>query len=101
MARMRFRLTDDELDLKLKRLRDLKIAQGLVADEIELINNQFKQHLDAIGADELSQFGYVISNKEIETTTLDAKALREALPDVAERFSRTRRGRRFMVRAVA
>ena len=51
-----------------------------------------------MGDSEAIQAGeYKVTWKPVKSTRLDATALRKALPDVAERFTRTTTVRRFTV----
>ena len=97
---MAHRLSDNALKETLNRLQRLRVRRDDLTEEIDEYKEALMGHLEAIGADELTQFGWIISNKEITTTKLDAKALRAELPEVAARYSTTSTGRRFVVRAV-
>lgn len=95
------RLSDQALKETLTRLQRLKTKRDSINEEIDDYKHALVEHLEAIGADELTQFGWIVSNKEVTTTKIDAKALREELPEVAARYSSTSTARRFAVRAVA
>lgn len=94
------RLSDQGLKETLSRFQRLRAKRDEISQEIDRYRDALIEHLDAIGADELTQYGWIISNKEITTTKLDAKALRKELPEVAARYTTTSTGRRFAVRAV-
>lgn len=49
--------------------------------------------------EEFTHDGYRVSWKPVETTRLDAAALRKELPDVAARYSTTSSSRRFVIQA--
>ena len=93
-------MTDRELNACLKQLHTYKAKKDELQRDIDRCHDALKGHLAAIGADELTQGGYVISNKVVVSSALDAKALRAELPDVAARYTMTKEGRRFFVRAV-
>lgn len=85
----------NEMEIKCRELRQL---QALIEDaqaEAEAIKDSIKA---AMGSQEAVQAGeYKVTWKPVTSTRLDATALRKALPDVAERFTRTTTTRRFTV----
>ena len=85
----------NEMESKIRELRQL---QALIEDaqaEAEAIKDAIKA---AMGDSEALQAGeYKVTWKPVTSTRLDATALRKALPDVAERFTRTTTVRRFNV----
>lgn len=93
-------MSDRELASCLKQLLTYKAKADELRRDIERCHDALKAHLAAINADELTQGGYVVSNKVVVTTSIDTKALRAELPDIAARYSTTKEGRRFFVRAV-
>lgn len=93
-------MTEKELMSTLRQLQQYRKKSDEIKKDIERCHEALKEHLAAIGADELTQGGYTISNKVVVSTVLDQKALRAELPDIAARYSTTKEGRRFFVRAV-
>ena len=81
-----------------KMARELRQLQALIDEaqaEAEALRDAIKA---AMGSQEAVQAGeYRITWKPVTSTRLDATALRKALPDVAERFTRTTTVRRFTV----
>ena len=53
--------------------------------------------MDAAGADELTGADYKITWKAVTSSRIDTAALKKALPDVVERFSKTTTARRFVL----
>jgi len=94
------RLTDRELSAVLKQLHQLKKKKDEIGQDIEHLHDALRAHLAAIGADELTQAGYIISNKLVITSTIDTKAMKAELPELVARYTRSKEGRRFFVRAV-
>ena len=80
------------------KIRELRQLQALIEEaqaEAEAIKDSIKA---AMGDSESLQAGeYKVTWKPVTSTRLDAAALRKALPDVAERFTRTTTTRRFTV----
>ena len=84
-----------EMESKVRELRQLQALIEEAQAEAEAIKDAIKA---AMGDSEAIQAGeYKVTWKPVTSTRLDATALREALPDVAERFTRTTTVRRFTV----
>ena len=85
----------NELESKCRELRQLQALIDEAQAEVETIKDAIKA---AMGPQETVQAGeYKVTWKPVTSTRLDAAALRKALPDVAERFTRTTTTRRFTV----
>ena len=85
----------NELEIKCRELRQLQALIEEAQAEAEAIKDSIKA---AMGSQETVQAGeYRITWKPVTSSRLDAAALRKALPDVAERFTRTTTTRRFCV----
>ena len=85
----------NELESKCRELRQLQALIDEAQAEAEALRDAIKS---AMGSQEAVQAGeYRITWKPVTSTRLDATALRKALPDVAERFTRTTTVRRFTV----
>lgn len=85
----------NELESKCRELRQLQALIDEAQAEAEALRDTIKA---AMGSQETVQAGeYRITWKPVTSARLDAAALRKALPDVAERFTRTTTTRRFCV----
>lgn len=85
----------NELEMKCRELRQLQNLIEEAQAEAEAIKDAIKA---AMGDSEAIQAGeYKITWKPVTTTRLDSKALKAALPDVVERFTKTTTTRRFCV----
>lgn len=85
----------NELEIKCRELRQLQALIEEAQAEAETIKDAIKA---AMGPQEAIQAGeYKVTWKPVTSTRLDAAALRKALPDVAERFTRTTTTRLFTV----
>lgn len=85
----------NEMESKIRELRQLQALIEEAQAEAEAIKDSIKA---AMGDSEALQAGeYKVTWKPVTSTRLDAAALRKALPDVAERFTRTTTTRRFTV----
>lgn len=82
----------------IKKLDDLKALQRLIEEaqnEADALRDEIK---DFMGDSEQFTVGnYKVTYKTVTTSRVDTTALKKALPDVAERFSRTSTTRRFVI----
>lgn len=85
----------NELEMKCRELRQLQNLIEEAQAEADAIKDQLKAHMGE--REELRAGEYKITWKPVESARLDAVALRAALPEVAERFTRTTTCRRFCV----
>ncbi len=88
-------MSTNELEMKCRELRQLQNLIEEAQAEAEAIKDAIKA---AMGDSEAVQAGeYKSTWKPVTTTRLDSKALKAALPDVVERFTKTTSTRRFCV----
>ena len=87
----------DELESRVKELRELRRMQEELAAEVEAIQDSLKHHMDARGMDTLLGMDWKISFRPVTTSRLDTAALRKVAPDLCERFTRTSTVRRFVL----
>lgn len=86
-----------ELQNKVNEMRELRRMAEELDAEITAIQDSIKAHMDATGADELTGADFKITWKTVTSTRLDSAALKKALPEIAERFSKTTTTRRFVL----
>ncbi len=88
-------MNNREIEAKVRELRQLQALIGEAQAEAETIKDALKA---AMGDSESIQAGeYHITYKAVTSARIDTTALRKALPDVAERFTREITTRRFCV----
>lgn len=88
-------MSTNELESKCRELRQLQALIDEAQSEAETIKDAIKA---AMGDSEAIQAGeYKITWKNVTSSKLDTAALKAALPEVAERFTRTSTTRRFCV----
>lgn len=85
----------NEIESKVRELRQLQILIEEAQTEAEAIKDALKAHMG--DAEELKAGEYKVTWKSVTSSKLDTAALRKALPDVAERFTRKSTVRRFCV----
>jgi predicted phage-related endonuclease len=86
-----------EMNEKVKDLRELKRMAEELADEINALQDDIKAEMSARGVDELAGLDWKATYKEVTSNRLDTSALKKALPEIAERFSKSTTTRRFIL----
>ena len=87
----------NEIESKVRELRQLQALIEEAEQEAEAIKDQIKSQLTAQGVDELRAGEYKVTWKAVTASRLDSKALKAALPEVAQAFTKTTTTRRFCV----
>lgn len=87
----------NEMENKIRELRSLQRLIEEAQQEAEAIKDGIKAQLTAQGVDELQAGEYRVTWKAVTSSRLDGKALKAALPDVAQAFAKTTITRRFCV----
>lgn len=88
-------MSANELEKKVRELRQLQSLIEEAQAEAEAIKDQIKAHMGQ--AEELRAGEYTITWKPVTSSRLDSKALRAAAPELVERFTKTTTARRFCV----
>lgn len=85
----------NELESKCRELRELQRLIEEATAEAEAIKDAIKAHM---GEAETAYAGeYKITWKSVTSSRVDTTALKKALPEVAERFTKQTTARRFVV----
>ena len=85
----------NEIEAKVRELRELQALIEEAEQEAEAIKDSIKAQMG--DSEELRAGEYKITWKPVTTTRLDTVALKKALPDVAQAFTRETITRRFCV----
>ena len=85
----------NEIESKVRELRQLQTLIEEAEQEAEAIKDQIKAHMG--DSEELRAGEYKVTWKAVTSPRLDTAALRKAVPDVAAAFTRTTTTRRFCV----
>lgn len=93
-------MTNKQLDNRVKKIQTLEAQIEAMQAQLETIRNEIKADLTNNGEDEHNTGAYIIRWKEISSARLDGKALKAALPDVFNAYSRESSSRRFTIAAV-
>lgn len=85
----------NEIEAKCRELRQLQALIDEATAEADAIKDAIKAHMG--NSEELRAGEYKVTWKAVTSSRLDGKALKAALPEVAERFTTTTTSRRFCV----
>lgn len=87
----------NEMDSKIKELRELRRMADELAAEIESITDSIKASMDVQGVDTVIGTDWKVTYKAVTSSRLDTAALKKALPDLAAQFTKTTTARRFCI----
>ncbi len=87
----------NEMDSKIKELRELRRMADELTAEMESITDSIKRHMDAEGVDTLNGTDWKVTYKAVTSSRLDTTALKKALPDLTAQFTKTTTARRFCI----
>lgn len=88
-------MSTNELEMKVRELRQLQSLIEEAEAEAEAIKDAIKAYMG--DSEELRAGEYKITWKAVKSSRIDTTALRKALPDVAQAFTRQTSTRRFTV----
>ena len=90
-------MATNELIAKLNELTELRRMAEELNAEIEGVQDAIKAHMTAIDTDTLTGADYKITWKTVTSSRFDSTAFKKAMPELAERFTRSSTSRRFTV----
>lgn len=90
-------MSTNEMDLKVKELRDLRRMQEELTAEIENLQDQLKAEMTSRDTDTLTGSDWKVTWKNVTSSRLDTTALKKAAPDLCERFMKKTTSRRFVL----
>ena len=90
-------MSNTEIQSKVNELRELRRMADELTAEIESIQDAIKAHMTAIDADTLTGADYKITWKTVTSSRFDSTAFKKAMPELAERFTKSSTSRRFTV----
>lgn len=76
-----------QLEAIIKNLKQLQREQERLESELAACKKQVTQELNDRGVEELTVGSYKVRWTTVKTTHLDSKALKVALPELAQRFT--------------
>lgn len=87
----------NEMDSKVKELRELRRMADELAAEIEAITDTIKGYMEAQEVDTITGADWKVTWKTVTSSRLDTTALKKAAPELAQQFTKTTTSRRFCV----
>lgn len=87
----------NEMDSKIKELRELRRMADELAAEIESITDSIKASMDIQGVDTVNGTDWKVTYKAVTSSRLDTAALKKTFPDLAAQFTKTTTARRFCI----
>lgn len=84
-----------DLDTRVSALKELQSEIETLTAQAEAIKDELKAEMVSRGEDVLTGTGWKASWKVVESSRIDTKALKTALPDVAAKYTVTSRASRF------
>ncbi len=90
-------MSSTELNSKVQELRELRRMADELDAEITAIQDLFKLEMTNRNVDELAGTDWHVTWKTVSTSRLDVAALKKALPDVANAFTKASTSRRFVI----
>ena len=90
-------MSQNEIITTVEELQGLRRMQEELEAAITALQDRIKAHMDASGVDQLTAGAFKVCWKEVKSSRLDSTALKKALPELAQQFTRTTTTRRFTV----
>lgn len=90
-------MSRQDIEGKVQEIRELKRMQEELTAELEALTCEIKAHMDAEGVDTISGTDWKVTYKAVTSSRIDTSALKKALPDLAQQFTKTTTARRFCV----
>lgn len=87
----------NELQKKVDELRELRRMADDLGAEIAALEDSIKNHMSDLETDTIHGTDFKITWKAVTSNRLDSKALKEAAPELWEKFTKTITTRRFIV----
>ena len=88
-------MSTHELSEKIKELKELKIMDEELKEEITAIEDAIKTHMGE--TEELRAGAFKVTYKRVTSSRLDSKRLKAELPDVAAQYTVANEYRHFIV----
>ena len=90
-------MSNTEIQSKVNELRELRRMADELAAEMEAIQDSIKAHMDTEGVDTINGTDWKVTYKAVTSSRLDTNALKKALPDLAQQFTKITAARRFCI----
>lgn len=89
-------MTDRQIDNRIRKIQNLEEQVKDLQNQIDGLKDEIKASMDA---DEIRTGSFIVRWKEVISRRLDGTALKKALPDVWQAYSKDSSSRRFTITA--
>ena len=90
-------MSTNELTSKIRELKELKSMAEQIAAEITTIEDAIKAEMTARETEEMMIDVYKIRWTRVKSNRFDSTAFKKAMPELAEKFTKTTESRRFSI----
>ena len=90
-------MSQNELTTKIRELKELKAMADELAAEITSIEDVIKAEMTARETDEMTVDVYKVRWTRVTSNRFDTTAFKKAMPELAEKFTKTTESRRFSI----
>ena len=90
-------MSTQELTRKVRELKELEAMAEELAAEIEALKDGIKAEMTAREVEEMAVDVYKVRWVTVASRRIDTQALKKAMPELAERFTKSTTSRRFVV----
>lgn len=90
-------MTDKMIENRVKKLQELETQKKALEDQAEVLRGEIKAELTERKIDELQTKNFLIRWKVIVSNRLDGAALKAAMPNIYDLYSRESTCRRFTI----
>ena len=88
-------MATNELNEKIQDIRELKRMVEELTNEINSLQDEIKEELNARGVDELAGVDWKVSYKTVMVNRLDTNAIKREFPEIIEEFTKSTVSHRF------
>lgn len=90
-------MSTNELTAKVRELKELKAMMEELATDITAIEDAIKAEMTARNTDEMMIDVFKVRWTKVSSSRLDTTAFKKAMPELAEKFTKTTESRRFTI----
>lgn len=90
-------MNNAEISTAVKSIRELKRMKEEIEIEIAAEEDRIKAEMDRTGNDTITGDDYKVTWKEVTSSRVDTTALKKALPNIVEKFTKTSTTKRFCI----
>lgn len=92
-------MTNRQIENRIRKIQTLEEQVKILQDQIDGLKDEIKISMESDDADEIRTGSFIVRWKEVISRRLDGTALKKALPDVWQTYSKDSSSRRFTITA--